>query len=263
MSIYSHGTLESSFRSIDDLLIFVGPQVLHGLIAFLRDADAPYSKGLLLTLAVTTSQLLMSFCLRHYFFRCYTVGLRLRTAIVIAVYRKTLILAAAERQKRTSGEITNLISIDAQRMQDLVTYLHAIWYSGVQILLALYFLWQLLGPSCLGGVAVIIIMMPITKQVAQFMGNKQENLMKAKDRRVEINNEVLGSMKVIKFQAWEESFQKKIEDLRKAELKQLLKYCIADAFSSMLWSAVSKPKCPTVVFFHDSHTGRSYRRSSF
>jgi ABC-type bacteriocin/lantibiotic exporter with double-glycine peptidase domain len=195
-------------KLVHDLCIFVGPQVLHGLIHFLRDADAPMSEGLLLTLAVTLSQLTMSFCLRHYFFKCYLTGLRVRTSIVVAVYRKALVLSSGERQSRTLGEITNLMSIDAQRTQDLTTYLHAIWYSFIQIGLALFFLWRQLGPSCLGGVAVIVIMIPVTSFVAQWMGNMQKKLMKAKDIRVEVNSEILGSMKVVKLQAWEESFQK-------------------------------------------------------
>jgi ABC-type bacteriocin/lantibiotic exporter with double-glycine peptidase domain len=195
-------------KLVHDLCIFVGPQVLHGLIHFLRDADASMSEGILLTLAVTLSQLTMSFCLRHYFFKCYLTGLRVRTSVVLAVYRKALVLSSGERQNRTLGEITNLMSIDAQRMQDLTTYLHAIWYSFIQIGLALYFLWRQLGPSCLGGVAVIVIMIPVARFVAQWMGNMQKKLMKAKDIRVQVNSEILGTMKVVKLQAWEESFQK-------------------------------------------------------
>ena len=108
-------------KLIHDCSLFVGPQVLNGLIYYLRNANAPISEGLSLTLTVTISQLLMSFCLRHYFFNCYLTGLRIRSAVVVAVYQKALVLNAAERQTRTVGEITNLMSIDAQRMQDLTT----------------------------------------------------------------------------------------------------------------------------------------------
>lgn len=118
---------------------------------------------------------------------------------------------------------------------DLTTYLHALWYSPLQIALALYFLWGQLGASSLGGVAVIIIMIPVTKSIAQWMGGMQRILMKAKDRRVELNSEVLAGMKVIKFQAWEESFQKRISDLREVELTQLLRYFVGSAFSRLLW----------------------------
>jgi ATP-binding cassette, subfamily C (CFTR/MRP), member 1 len=86
--------------------------------------------------------LCMSFCLRHYFFKCYKFGLMIRTAVVVAVYKKALDLSAGERHVRSLGEITNLMSIDAQRLQELTTYLHAIWYSFWQIGLALFFLWQ-------------------------------------------------------------------------------------------------------------------------
>jgi hypothetical protein len=129
-------------KFIHDSCIFVGPQVLNAMIIFLGTPDAPLSRGLWLTLAVTLSQVCMSFCLRHYFFKCYKFGLMIRTAVVVAVYQKALVLSAGERHARSLGEITNLISIDAQRLQELTTYLHAIWYSFFQIGLALFFLWQ-------------------------------------------------------------------------------------------------------------------------
>jgi len=59
----------------------------------------------------------MSLCLRQYFHRCFQTGLQLRTAVVAAVYEKSLTLAISERQIRSSGEITNLMSVDAQRLQ--------------------------------------------------------------------------------------------------------------------------------------------------
>lgn len=225
-------------KFVHDLLIFVGPQVLNSMIEYLGEDNKDASYGLLLTLVVTLSQLGMSFCLRHYFYRCYITGLQFRTAIVISVYRKALFLSAAERQIRSMGEITNLISVDAQRLQDLTTYLHAIWYSFLQISLSIYFLWQQLGPSCLAGVVIILIMMPVTKTVAGYMGRMQKKLMEAKDSRIEANNEVLQSMKVIKLQAWEQSFQDRIETLRAKEMKQLLHYILFNSFSIMLWTAV-------------------------
>lgn len=224
------------FKLVHDCCVFVGPQVLHSMIMFLRNPDSPLSYGLGLTTLVTLSQLTMSLCLRHYFFKCYTTGLRVRTAVVVAIYHKALKLSASERQTRSSGEITNLMSIDAQRLQDLTTYLHAIWYSPLQISLALLFLWKQLGASSLGGVLVIVTMIPVTKIVAQWMGSMQKLLMRAKDQRVDLNGEVLASMKVVKFQAWEEPFQSRILALREVELHQLLRYYIVLSLSRMLWT---------------------------
>lgn len=187
--------------------------------------------------AVTLSQVAMSISLRHYFYKCYTCGLRIRTAVVVAIYNKSLVLSLKERHSYGPGEVANLVGIDAQRLQDLMTYLHAVWYSFLQIGLAMYFLWGQVGPSCLAGVVVIVVLIPVTKSVAAWLGRIQKVLMKARDDRVALNNEVLGAMKVIKIQAWEEDFRSKLLSLRNAELDRLLKYFVASASSVTMYSS--------------------------
>ena len=51
----------------------------------------------------------------------------------------------------TVGETTNLMSIDTQKFMDLMLYLNMIWASPLQIGLAVYNLWQILGPASLAG----------------------------------------------------------------------------------------------------------------
>ncbi len=225
-------------KLIHDLCVFVGPNVLKALIIFLKSPDASMSTGLLLTFLVTASQLTMSLCLRQYFFQCYRTGLRLRSSLIQSIYSKSLTISSASRRSRTTGEIANLMSVDAQRMQDLTPYLHAVWYSFVQITLALTFLWRELGPSCLAGIFVIIVMMPVTKRVAKYLGGLQKSLMKVKDERLKVNNEVLSGVKVIKQMAWERSFTDKIARLRGDELSNLRSYVIGQALSGTLWSTV-------------------------
>ncbi|KAL7549875.1 hypothetical protein ACHAWF_013132, partial [Thalassiosira exigua] len=225
-------------KLIHDGCLFVGPQVLNGLIRFLRDGEAPLSEGLRLTVVVTVSQVVMSVCLRHYFYKCYTCGLRLRTSVVVAVYRKSLVLSLKERRTRGGpGEIANLVGIDAQRIQELVTYLHAVWYSFFQIGLAMYFLWGQVGSSCLAGVVVIVVLIPFTRYVAAWLGRIQKVLMKARDGRVALNNEVLGAMRIVKIQAWEEDFRSKLLSLRNSELDKLTQYFVANAFSVTMYGS--------------------------
>jgi ABC-type multidrug transport system fused ATPase/permease subunit len=222
-------------KLVHDLLQFVGPQVLYHLIEFLRTPGSPMWYGLSLTLGVTAAQLLMSLTLRHYFFVCYRVGLRLRTAVIMAVYQKALVLADS---RKSVGEITNLMSVDAQRLQDMISYLHSVWYSFLQIGLAIFFLWQQLGVSILAGVLVIILSIPLTAVTANMMGKLQKELMTSKDKRIEVNNEVLGQMRVVKLQAWEKPFQEKLEALRGVELTKLLHYLIGRMLTFLTWSAV-------------------------
>jgi hypothetical protein len=59
------------------------------------------------------------------------------------------------------------------------------------------------------------------------MKGYQARLMKAKDNRVNLTNEVLTGIKLIKLYAWEKDFLARITDLRNIELKELMAYMVS------------------------------------
>lgn len=71
-----------------------------------------------------------------------------------------------------------------------------IWSAPLQIALALYFLWGILGPSVLAGLAVMIILIPVNGLIASRVKTLQIRQMKYKDERVKLMNEVLNGIKV-------------------------------------------------------------------
>ena len=81
------------------------------------------------------------------------------------LYNTTVIqalrLSNSARQQSTVGEIVNLMSVDAQRFMDLMTYLHLIWSAPLQIVLSIVFLYIAMGPSVFAGVGVMILMIPV------------------------------------------------------------------------------------------------------
>ena len=84
------------------------------------------------------------------------------------------------------GETTNLMSLDAQRFMDLVPFLNMAWTSPLGIMLCMYFLWGILGPSSLAGLAVMVLMIPLNAIVASKMRKYQINQVR---RRIEIIQE--------------------------------------------------------------------------
>ncbi|RLN87100.1 hypothetical protein BBJ28_00022786, partial [Nothophytophthora sp. Chile5] len=230
-----------------DSLQFVGPMLIKDIIAYLQNPEALLSEGLLYAAIVFVSGVMQSFLLRNYFFHCFESGMRVRSAICTAVYGKSLVLSAAARQKKTTGEITNLMSIDAQRLQELSTFINSVWFSVFQIVVACYLLWRQIGPATFAGVAVIILMLPVTAGISKLMRRLQLRLMKVKDERIKICNEVLAGMKVIKLQAWENSFTKRVMEFRSEELSKLRTYIYARSGSMTLFSAI--PSLVTVASF--------------
>lgn len=60
----------------------------------------------------------------------------------ISLISQSLVITNSAKRSSTVGEIVNLMSVDAQRFMDLMTFLNMLWSAPLQIFLALYFLWQ-------------------------------------------------------------------------------------------------------------------------
>ena len=58
------------------------------------------------------------------------------------------------------------MSVDAQRLMDLMTYFHMIWSAPLQIVLALVFLYQTMGASIFAGFVLMILLIPVNAVIA-------------------------------------------------------------------------------------------------
>ncbi|NXH86074.1 MRP3 protein, partial [Edolisoma coerulescens] len=225
----------SFFKLIQDLLSFVNPQLLSVLIGFIKNKDAPAWWGFLIAALMFICAVLQTLILHQHFQYCFVTGMRLRTGITGVIYRKSLAITNSAKRSSTVGEIVNLMSVDAQRFMDLMTFLNMLWSAPLQIFLALYFLWQTLGPSVLAGVAVMVLLIPFNSAIAIKTRAFQVEQMRYKDSRIKLMNEILGGMKVLKLYAWEPSFSEKVLEIRKNELRVLKKSAYLNSLSTFAW----------------------------
>ncbi|NWR48200.1 MRP3 protein, partial [Regulus satrapa] len=225
----------SFFKLIQDLLSFVNPQLLSVLIGFIKSKDAPAWWGFLIAALMFICAVLQTLILHQHFQYCFVTGMRLRTGITGLIYRKSLAITNSAKRSSTVGEIVNLMSVDAQRFMDLMTFLNMLWSAPLQIFLALYFLWQTLGPSVLAGVAVMVLLIPFNSAIAIKTRAFQVEQMRYKDSRIKLMNEILGGIKVLKLYAWEPSFSEKVLEIRKNELRVLKKSAYLNSLSTFAW----------------------------
>ncbi|KTG36353.1 hypothetical protein cypCar_00038261 [Cyprinus carpio] len=236
----------SAFKLLQDLITFVNPQLLRMLINFTKQSQAPLWWGYSLAFLMFGASLLQTLILHQHFQYCFVTGMRLRTGIIGAIYRKSLVITNEAKRSSTVGEVVNLMSVDAQRFMDLTTFLNMLWSAPLQIVLALFFLWQNLGASVLAGVAVMVLLIPFNAFIAMKTRTYQVEQMKYKDERIKQMNEILNGIKVLKLYAWETSFQEKILQIRQKELNVLRKTAYLSALSTMAW--ISAPFLVTYLF---------------
>ncbi|KAF8763126.1 Multidrug resistance-associated protein 1 like [Argiope bruennichi] len=145
---------------------------LNSLIEYVK-SDDPLWIGVLFAALIFLNCTLQSVVLGSYFHRMFIIGMRVRTALVTAVYKKSLVLSSTARKESTVGEIVNLMSVDSQRFMDLMTYLNLIWSAPLQIVVALLMLFNILGIAVLSGLFVSIILIPINALLGQMMKKRQ------------------------------------------------------------------------------------------
>lgn len=237
----------ASLKLFHDCLQFVSPQILSALITFTESEDEPVWKGYMYAVLMIVCAQIQSLVLGQYFMKMFLAGLRIRTGVISAVYRKALRISSSARKESTVGEIVNLMSVDAQRFMDLTSYINMLWSAPLQIALALYFLWDLLGPSVLAGLAVMIVLIPVNGFIANKTKQFQISQMKNKDQRVKLMNEILNGIKVLKLYAWEPSFEEQVLGVRNLEIKVLKKSAYLNAGTSFIWTCT--PFLVTFVMF--------------
>ncbi|XP_054913513.1 ATP-binding cassette sub-family C member 3 isoform X2 [Poeciliopsis prolifica] len=227
----------SGFKLLQDSITFVNPQLLRMLISFTKEKDVPVWWGYTLAFLMFFTAILQTLILHRHFQYCFVTGMNVRTALIGAIYRKSLVITNAAKRSSTVGEIVNLMSVDAQRFMDLTTFLNMLWSAPLQIMLALYFLWQNLGPSVLAGVAVMVMLIPFNAVIAMKTRAYQVEQMQHKDARIKLMNEILNGIKVLKLYAWENSFKEKVLAIRQKELTVLRKTAYLGALSTMAWTS--------------------------
>ncbi|KAJ1599986.1 hypothetical protein NDA14_006518 [Ustilago hordei] len=244
---YSYGgpfLFAAVLKSAQDTLAFVQPQILRKLLQFVQsynseDPSQSAMQGYLLSAALFCIAVTQTSFLHQYFQLVFVTGMRVRAGLVSAIFKKSLRLSNEDRGGRATGDIVNLMSVDATRLQDLCTYGHIAWSALFQMTLAFVSLYNLLGWPSFVGVAIMVISVPLNTALARYLRRLSEKQMKVKDKRTRLMNEILTNIKSIKLFAWEEAFTRKLFKVRNdEELKLLRTVGIVSAFFNFFWTAI-------------------------
>ncbi|KZT58208.1 multidrug resistance-associated ABC transporter [Calocera cornea HHB12733] len=152
-----------------------------------------------------------------------------------------------EDEFSSKAQVMTLMTVDVDRVSEFSWHFFSLIDAPVEIVIGSIFLYRLLGVSSLLGLAVSILFLPLTHMASKVVVYAQDNLMKARDERVGLMNELLGAIRMVKFMAWERASEKRVLAVRAKELKfQRLNYLIETAFT-FIWLA--SPVVVTLVSF--------------
>ncbi|XP_058788028.1 ABC transporter C family member 3-like isoform X2 [Vicia villosa] len=226
---------------------YVGPYLIDNLVQYLNDENKVKNEGYVLATTFVVAKVVEYLSQRHMLFKFRQVGVRMQSMLLSMIYAKGLTLSCQSKERHSSGEIINLMTVDAQRIGEFCWYMHDPWIAVLQISLALFILHKNVGVASVAAFAATVIVMLLNLPMTSLQERFQAKLMEFKDKRMKATSEVLMNMRILKLQAWEMKFLSKIIQLRKLEEMWLKKFLVVTAIVKFLF--FSAPTFVAVVTF--------------
>uniref|UniRef100_A0A4W3I4P1 ATP binding cassette subfamily C member 4 (PEL blood group) n=1 Tax=Callorhinchus milii TaxID=7868 RepID=A0A4W3I4P1_CALMI len=216
-----------AFTFVEETIRVAQPILLGKIILYFEnnDPDDVVKRGVAFSYAGGVSLCTLALAILHhlYFFHVQRAGMKLRVAMCHMIYRKALRLNNVALGKTTTGQIVNLLSNDVNKFDQATIFLHFLWVGPLQAIAVIALLWQEIGPSCLAGVVILLILMPVQTICGKLFSVLRGKTAVLTDNRIRTMNEVISAMRIIKMYAWEKPFANLIDQIRKKEISQILK----------------------------------------
>ncbi|OVA14944.1 ABC transporter [Macleaya cordata] len=225
------------FALLKVLTLSAGPLFLSAFIEVAEGKEAFKHEGYVLAMSLFLTKCLESLSQRHWFFHSRIMGVRIRSLLSAANYKKQLRLSNTAKAMHSAGEIMNYVTVDAYSVGEFPYVLHQTWTTSLQICLGLLILVRALGFSALAALTVIVLTVLCNSPLAKLQHKFQTKLMVAQDKRLKAISEALGNMKVLKLYAWETHFKTVIEGLRSEECKWLSAVQLRKGYNTFLFWA--------------------------
>ena len=161
-------------------------QILKLLINHIEKENEEAWKGYLYVAALFFAGVLNTILSNHFTTILLETSIRIESALISAICRKSLKLSSSARQTFTSGEITNLVSVDCQRIADGMEYIEMLYGGPWQVIIGILLIYRELGTSALIGSLGILILIPINLIGGKIVERLETSQLAAKDSRIKV-----------------------------------------------------------------------------
>ncbi len=119
----------------------------------------------------------------------------------------------------SNGRVVNLMSVDTYRVDQASALFHMLWTSPVICIITLVLLLVNLSYSALAGFALLVIGVPALTRAIRLLFRRRASINKITDQRVGLTQEILQSIRFVKYFGWESAFKDRLKDIRNREIR--------------------------------------------
>ncbi|KAI9222400.1 P-loop containing nucleoside triphosphate hydrolase protein [Blastocladiella britannica] len=211
--------------------------ILGRFILYLQDSSAPATHGILFGGILGLSMLTFALVESQFMIRATRLGIRARVAVVAALYDR--ILTAPMTAQPPAGHLLNIVSNDAQRLEDAAPFLIFLVLAPLETVVAFITTTYIIGLqaslAAFGTLAALILLLATNQQR---FNRLRKQLVEARDHRIKIVADMVKHMEVVKMMAWSDAFVARALRYRAQEMAILRRWYLLKGFSAAsYWSS--------------------------
>lgn len=216
---------------------------------------------------IAGTQLLGSLIINYISCDLSRTGIRLKSTVIFAIYKKVLRVSVLNPNQHTEGNILNYVQSDCQKVEDSISKFSQIMESIWQIVFGYTVCIYLIQYNVVALIITFFIMTSFTLYLYRFIIRYEIQFMVAKDKKMQLLKNVLKNLKYIKMKVWENYYHAKIFLRREDELSAMKKsnFVFSIVFflnwinptSALLVSVLS------MIFFNPEHVFKASRILAF
>jgi ABC-type multidrug transport system fused ATPase/permease subunit len=171
--------------------------------------------------------------LKHAFFYMFRFGLSIRLGFMNKIWEKALRLSSYGKLDSKLGNIQTLMAVDPARIMGGAIGVHWTWLGPVLIIAAVCLMSIEIGYVSLISVGILLIIIVVQINIVLRIKSTRRKLVKHTDQRIQLTNEILTGIRMIKCYSWEKHAMNMVSDARNKELYHLkwLLYYLAGKFT--------------------------------
>ncbi|KAJ6788704.1 hypothetical protein PWT90_02426 [Aphanocladium album] len=117
-----------------------------------------------------------------------------------------------------NGRIVNLMSVDTYRIDQACALGHFLWTAPISCIVALVLLLVNLTYSALAGFGLLILGVPLLTMAIKSLFARRKLINKITDKRVSLTQEIIQSVRFVKYFGWETAFLERLAEIRSKEI---------------------------------------------